>query len=195
MSSSIFWKLHFLDPPSHIQHHKQIDIMFRITNSTLMDRKYPNALAYIKIEAVIRVKQKLWAVKIWAKMIWKQPRSFGGFHRTLQRVRLANRGRLLLRTPGPVPFGTCIFLMLRPFFPELVMSTDLLSFEHPSVLLFCLSCLRTLKAENSMHRIWQCLWFAQAQCTYIKQYCSDSSLFWIKNIQSLQCKKKKSWVL
>ena len=27
--------------------------------------------------------------------------------------------------------------MLRPFFPELVMSTDLLSFEHPSVLLFC----------------------------------------------------------
>ena len=49
--------------------------MFRITNSTLMDRKYPNTLAYIKIEAVIRVKQKLWAVKIWAKMIWKQPSS------------------------------------------------------------------------------------------------------------------------
>ena len=35
-------------------------------------------------------------------------KNFGGFHRTLQRVRLANRGRLLLRTPGPVPFGTCI---------------------------------------------------------------------------------------
>ena len=34
--------------------------------------------------------------------------NFGGFHRTLQRVRLANRGRLLIRTPGPVPFGTCI---------------------------------------------------------------------------------------
>ena len=32
-----------------------------------------------------------------------------GFHRTLQRVRLANRGRLLLRTPGPLPFGTCIY--------------------------------------------------------------------------------------
>ena len=27
--------------------------------------------------------------------------------RQLQRVRLDNRGRLLLRTPGPVPFGTC----------------------------------------------------------------------------------------
>ena len=34
--------------------------------------------------------------------------NFGGFHRTLQRVRLANNGRLLLRTPGSVPFGTCI---------------------------------------------------------------------------------------
>ena len=34
--------------------------------------------------------------------------NFGGFHRTLKRVRLANRGHLLLRTPGPVPFGTCI---------------------------------------------------------------------------------------
>ena len=63
---------------------------------------------------------------------------FGGFHRTLQRVRLANRGRLLLLTPGPVPFGTCICSNVRPFFPKLVMSTDILSFEHPSVLLFCL---------------------------------------------------------
>ena len=34
--------------------------------------------------------------------------NFGDFHRTLQRVRLANRGRLLLRTPSHVPFGTCI---------------------------------------------------------------------------------------
>ena len=34
--------------------------------------------------------------------------NFGGFHRTLQWVQLANRGRLLLQTPGPVPFGTCI---------------------------------------------------------------------------------------
>ena len=30
-------------------------------------------------------------------------------------------------------------LMLRPFFPDLVMSTDLLSFEYPSVRLFCLT--------------------------------------------------------
>ena len=39
-----------------------------------------------------------------------------------------------------IPLGTflILLLMLRPFFPELVMSTDLLSFENPSVLLFCL---------------------------------------------------------
>ena len=35
-------------------------------------------------------------------------KSSGGFHRTLQRVRLANRGRLLPRTPGSVPLWTCI---------------------------------------------------------------------------------------
>ena len=39
---------------------------------------------------------------------WPYYQISGGFHRTLQRVRLANRGRLLLRTPGPVQFETCI---------------------------------------------------------------------------------------
>ena len=34
--------------------------------------------------------------------------------------------------------GLAFVVMLRPFFPELVMSTDLLSFEHPLVPLFCL---------------------------------------------------------
>ena len=65
--------------------------------------------------------------------------NFLGFHRTLQRVRLTNRGRLLFRTLGPVQFGTCICSNVETidFFPEPVMSTDLLSFEHPSLLLFC----------------------------------------------------------
>ena len=63
----------------------------------------------------------------------------GCFQRTLQRVRLANRGRLLFRTPGPVPFRLAFVPMLRPFLPELVMSTHHLIFEHPSVLLFCLT--------------------------------------------------------
>ena len=42
--------------------------------------------------------------------------NFGGFHRTLQRVRLAYKGRLLLRTPGSVPFGTCICSNVETFF-------------------------------------------------------------------------------
>ena len=39
---------------------------------------------------------------------WLYYQISGGFHRTLQRVRVGNRGSLLLRKPGPVPFGTCI---------------------------------------------------------------------------------------
>ena len=69
-------------------------------------------------------------------------RDFGGFHRTLQRARLVNRGRLLPRTPGPVPFVTCICLMLRPFFLNL-------------------SCLRTFWVSNipqyfffASHLVW-----------------------------------------
>ena len=59
------------------------------------------------------------------------------FHRTFATGAVGNGERLLLQTPGPVRFGTCIYLRLRRFFPEVVMSTDLLTFEHPSVLLFC----------------------------------------------------------
>ena len=44
--------------------------------------------------------------------------------------------------------GLAFVLMLRPFFPELVISTDLLSFEHPSVLLFCFS-MRMEKGHSS----------------------------------------------
>ena len=54
----------------------------------------------------------------------------------LQRVQLAKRGRLLLQTPGHVPFGLAFVLMLILLFPELVMSTGLLSFKHPLVIPF-----------------------------------------------------------
>ena len=43
--------------------------------------------------------------------------------------------------------GLAFVLMLRPFFPELVISTDLLSFKHPSVLLFCLADMLTMARE------------------------------------------------
>ena len=58
-------------PLVHIQQHKEIDIMLCITNSTLMDKIYLKALAYIKIDGIIWVKQMLWAIKYLAKMIWK----------------------------------------------------------------------------------------------------------------------------
>ena len=70
---------------------------------------------------------------------WRYYLISGVFHRTFATVWLPNRGRLLLRTSDPMAF----VLMLRPFIPEPVMSTDLLSFEHPSVLLFCLLLLYT----------------------------------------------------
>ena len=44
--------------------------------------------------------------------------------------------------------GLAFVLMLIPFFPELVMSTDLLSFEHPSVLLFCLVITNNVSEES-----------------------------------------------
>ena len=90
---------------------------------------------------------------------------FGGFHRTLQRVWLANRGRLLLRTPGPVPnshLGLAFVPMLRPFFPELVISTDLLSFEHPSVLLFCF----ISSGSKIVRRLYRRLWYRQYDLSY-----------------------------
>ena len=60
--------------------------------------------------------------------------SLVNFSKLLLRMRLANRGRLLLRTPGPVPFWTCIRSNVETFIPELIMSMDVFRFEHPSVL-------------------------------------------------------------
>ena len=45
--------------------------------------------------------------------------------------------------------GLAFVLMLRPFFPELVMSTDFLRFEHSSVLLFCL--LPSIRRDGQLH--------------------------------------------
>ena len=79
---------------------------------------------------------------------------FWGFHRTLQRVRLANRGRLLLRTPGPVPFGTCICSNV-----ETILSLTCHvygPFEHPSVLLFCLAIYVSLHTAGQSLLIISC---------------------------------------
>ena len=57
----------------------------------------------------------------------------------LQQTRLANRGRLLPRSLGPVQYGTCICSTVKTIHSlTIVLSTDFLSFEHPSVLVFSL---------------------------------------------------------
>ena len=56
----------------------------------------------------------------------------------------ANRGRLLLRTPGPVPCWTCIRSNVETNHSWNCLHSRLLSFEHPSVLLLCFPKLKIL---------------------------------------------------
>ena len=58
----------------------------------------------------------------------------------LQRVWHADRGRLLLRTPGPVPLGPAYVLLVETNpFPNLPLFYRTMPFEYPSVLSrFCL---------------------------------------------------------
>ena len=58
-----------------------------------------------------------------------------GFQRYLQRVWHADRGRLLLRTPGPVPLGLAYVLLVETNpFPNLSLFYRTILFEYPSVL-------------------------------------------------------------
>ena len=72
-----------------------------------------------------------------------------GFHRTLQWVSHANRGRIYLRTPGILPYcGLAYVLILTPVFPTLSCFRTL-NFEHPSVHVFLI-----FFAENHwLHKI------------------------------------------
>ena len=58
----------------------------------------------------------------------------------LRRVWHADRGRLLLRTPGPVPLGLAYVLLIETNpFPNLLLFYRTMIFEYPSVLSrFCL---------------------------------------------------------
>ena len=102
--------------------------------------------------------------------------SFGGFHRTLQRVRLANRGRLLLRTPGPVPFGTCISSSVEtilswtchvygPFEFRTSLGTSSLPFNFHITNLSFLSSNIPSSPDNGVF-ICQLTWYARASSSY-----------------------------
>ena len=98
----------------------------------------------------------LWPYYRTRPILWKVSLEY------LRLVWHADRGRLLLQTPGPVPYGTCIcsncwdqsFYELVVILPDYALTTwmcsnvetnlswtclvsGLLSFKHPSVLLFC----------------------------------------------------------
>ena len=55
----------------------------------------------------------------------------------MQRVRHANRGRLLLWTPGPVPLWDLHVSNVETNLSWACLVSGPLNFEHPSVLLFC----------------------------------------------------------
>ena len=86
----------------------------------------------------------------------------GGFLRTLQRVRLANRWRLLFRTAAPVPLGTCIRSNVESIFSwtchvltDFEFRTSLGTF----ILLWCshflLSCCRKSRIINQLNtQVW-----------------------------------------
>ena len=67
----------------------------------------------IKIKVEYNIKKwashlRMWILSNACMSVCRIGRDWCNWCRTLQRVRLANRGCLLLRTPVPVPFGTCI---------------------------------------------------------------------------------------
>ena len=59
---------------------------------------------------LVRYNTNLWTYyRTWPYCrFWPNYQMSECFHGTLQRVWLANRGRLLLRTPGSIPFWTCV---------------------------------------------------------------------------------------
>ena len=64
-------------------------------------------------------------------------------------MRLANRGCLLLWTPGPVPLGTFIYSFVETILSWTCHVYGPLSFDHPSVLPFC--CQWSMKDDHGVH--------------------------------------------
>ena len=66
----------------------------------------------------------IWYRTVTYYRLWPYYQIPGGFREYLYRMRLANRGRLLLRTPVPVTYWTCICSNVKTFFPERIMLSD-----------------------------------------------------------------------
>ena len=59
-----FSEIRIFMTPSHKWHHKQTKLMFQITKFTLIDRIYPIAYTYIRIEGILWPRQILRVVKV-----------------------------------------------------------------------------------------------------------------------------------
>ena len=86
----------------------------------------------------------------------------------LRRVWHANRGRLLLRTPGPVPLGLAYILLVETNrFPDLVVISRTTLFEYPSVLSrFCLNQHTTIHVKTCIEFDSQTKSAFLYQCSY-----------------------------
>ena len=78
-------------------------------------------------------------------------------------------------------FVFAFVLMLRPFFPELVMSTDLLSFEHPSVLLFCFRLLLWNRLKQDLNVLYHVYVFRADRKNKMAALASD----WLRHFRLL----------
>ena len=92
--------------------------------------------------AALKVRITIYNTFIYYSLLFQslQISLMGGFHGTFA-TDAASQHRMLT-PPGTLSCPICdlhLLIMLKPFFLEFVMSTDLFNFEHPSVLLLCLS--------------------------------------------------------
>ena len=88
----------------------------------------------------------------------------GGFNRTFATGAASQQrmlSRLLLRTLGPVPFGTCICSNVEAIIYWTCHVYEPFEFRHPSVLLFCPSVYLLLESECSFTK-YRCLWNTNA---------------------------------
>ena len=119
---------------------------------------------------------KMW---IWS---WVHTKATRRSHDTVYGVRCtSNRGRLLLWTPGPTPFWTCRCSNVETIF------SDLLSFKHPSVLLFCLELFRECVSWYPIHTLWThlikhlCHLIHTRNATVLRWYFCTKTRFYIRD--------------
>ena len=86
----------------HLSRHYIAEISLNVTLNHKQQQQQQKSVLNTFGSTVVSI---LWIIRTLRNVVNEEITTI---NRALQRMRLANRGRLLLRTPGPVPFGTCI---------------------------------------------------------------------------------------